>query len=211
MAISASRRSRSAGGQFDVAGLLRALALQVARNLGQLFLLGLFDHRDLAVLFRLFQREVAADIGQFLLARLLDQGDLLGALLGLDGQAALNLGLLALLGLLGNGQFTIRALAFQLDLVRDFPLLDGPAAVQKEDLLLGQLLGLLVGDVLVLGGLGESLLTLDLQKLQLSVQILLADRDGGLLFGVVDLALGGRGDLGDDLQTLLWRRRCCWR
>ena len=74
--------------------------------------------------------------------------------------------------------------------------------IEHEGLLLAQLLGLLVGDFLVLAGAGDRFLALDFQQFELGGEILVADRDRGLLLGGVDLAPRFRGDLGDDLETL---------
>ena len=63
------------------------------------------------------------------------------------------------------------------------------------------MLGLLVGDVLVLAGARNRLLALDFEKLELGGQVLVADRDRGLFLGGVDLAPRFGGDLGDDFET----------
>ncbi len=90
----------------------------------------------------------------------------------------------------------------QLSLVLELFLLDGHPLVEHIDLLLAELLGLLVGDLLVLARAREGLLAFDVQEFELRRQILLADRHRGLLLGGVDLAPRLGGDLGDDLEAL---------
>ena len=85
--------------------------------------------------------------------------------------------------------------------VFDLALFNRQALVEHESLLLAQLLGLLVRDVLVLARAGDRLLAFDFEQLELRGQVLVADRDSRLLFGGVDLAPRFRRDLGDDLEA----------
>ena len=106
------------------------------------------------------------------------------------------------MGLRGERDIALGAQLLQRLFVLEFALLDRQALIEHERLLLAQLLGLLVGDLLVLAGARDRFLALDFQQFELGGEVLVADRDRGLLLGGVDLAPRFRGDLGDDLETL---------
>ena len=171
------------GGEIDVLVALGALAREVAADFGDFRLARLVDQLDLAVLLRLLDRQTALD-----------------ALL-LERQLLLHLHDLAPLRFGGDGDVALGAQLLERLLVLELLLLDGEALVEHEGLLLAQLLGLLVGDLLVLAGARHRLLAFDLQEFELGGEVLLADRDRGLLLGGVHLAPRLRGDLGDDLET----------
>ena len=172
-----------------------------ARNLRLLALPLLGGEIDRLVAFGAFAREIAGDFGNLGFTRLVDQRDLAVAALLLQRQFLLHLRDFAALRLGGESDIALGAQLLQRLFVLKFALLDRQALIEHKGLLLAQLLGLLVGDFLVLAGARNRFLALDFQQFELRGEILVADRDRGLLLGGVDLAPRLRGDLGDDLET----------
>ena len=145
--------------------------------------------------------EIAGDFGDLGFARLVDQGDLTVAAFLFQRELFLHLRYFAPLCLCREGDVALGAQLLKRFFVFDLALFYRQALVEHESLLLAQLLGLFVGDVLVLAGAGNRLLAFDFEQFELRGQILVADRDRGLLFGGMHLAPGFRCDLGDDLEA----------
>ena len=146
--------------------------------------------------------EAALDLGNFGFPRLGDQGDLAVAAFLFQRQFLLHLDDFPALGLGGEGDIALGAKLLERLFVFDFALFHRQPLIEHESLLLAQLLGLLVGDLLVLTGARDRFLPLDFKQFELGGEVLVADRDRGLLLGGVHLAARFRGDLGDDLETL---------
>ena len=84
-----------------------------------------------------------------------------------------------------NGDVALGAQLLERLLVLEFALLDGEALIEHEGLLLAQLLGLLVGDLLVLAGARDCFLALDLQQFELGGEILAGGSRPVVCFSVV--------------------------
>ena len=189
------------GDQRDLLVLLRALAFETPVDLGQLLLLRLLHQRDAPIALRLLLRELPLDVGELLLPGLADQHDLAIATHLLELERLAELRLLAPTGLFGGVDVALGAHLLQLLVVVDLLLLHRHALIEDVDLLVSDLLRLLVRDLPILVGAGEGFLLLDLEEVELSLELLLADRHRGPLFGVMHPAPRVRGDLGDDLQA----------
>ena len=128
-----------------------------ARNVRLLAFALLGGEIDRLVAFGAFAREIAVDFGNFGFPRLGDQGDLAVAALLLQRQFLLHLRDFPALGLGGESDIALGAKLLQRFFVFEFALLHGQTLIEHESLLLAQLLGLLVGDFLVLAGAAQPL------------------------------------------------------
>ena len=186
----------------DLLVLLRLLAREPPGDLRQLLLLCLVHQLDAPVALCLLLAELALDVRELLLIGFADEDDLAVATHLLDFERLADLGLFPAPALLGGIDVALRAHDFQGLFVVDLLLLHLHAPVEHVDLLVAHFLRLLVGHFPVLVGAGECLLFLDLEKIELGLEFLLANRNRGALLGVVHPAPRVGGDLGDDLEAL---------